>query len=118
MSSKSFSTLFIILIEQSLREKCPNTEFFLVCIFPWSVRIRQNMDQKKTPYLETFRTRNVSFETKSAVWEMLLFGRFHSRDSSNQISLVIRQKGESRNGGNKKTKRAKFSEKRTFFTPW
>ena len=33
-------------------------------------------------------------------------------------SLVIRQKNESQNGGNKKAKHAKFSEKRTFFTPW
>ena len=33
-------------------------------------------------------------------------------------SLVIRQKSESQNGGNKKAKYAKFSEKRTFFTPW
>ena len=41
----------------SLREKCPNTEFFLVCIFlyldwiwrytEYSVRIRKNADQKK-----------------------------------------------------------------------
>ena len=30
------------------------------------------------------------------------------------IVPVIRQKGESQNGGNKKTKHAKFSEKRTF----
>ena len=43
-----------------LREKCPNTEFFLVCIFriwteyghwlrktPCSVQIRENIDQKK-----------------------------------------------------------------------
>ena len=29
---------------------------------------------------------------------------------------VIWQKGESQNGGNKNTKHAKFSEKRTFFT--
>ena len=33
-------------------------------------------------------------------------------------SSVIRQKGESQNGGNKKTKYAKFAEKRTFLTPW
>ena len=32
-------------------------------------------------------------------------------------ALVIRQKGESQNGSFKKTKHAKFSEKRTFFTP-
>ena len=31
---------------------------------------------------------------------------------------VIRQKGESQNGCLKKTKHAKFSEKRTFLTPW
>ena len=31
---------------------------------------------------------------------------------------VIRQKSESQNGGNKKAKHAKFSEKRTFLTPW
>ena len=29
-------------------------------------------------------------------------------------SSMIRQKGESQNGGNKKTKYSKFSEKRTF----
>ena len=33
------------------------------------------------------------------------------------ISSVIWQKGEYQNGGNKNTKHAKFSEKRTFFTP-
>ena len=34
------------------------------------------------------------------------------------ISLVIRQKGKSQNGGNKKAKHAKFSDKGTFLTPW
>ena len=33
-------------------------------------------------------------------------------------SSVIRQKGESENGGNKKVKHAKFSEKGTFITHW
>ena len=33
-------------------------------------------------------------------------------------SSVIRQKGESQNGYYKKTKLTKFSEKRTFLTPW
>ena len=32
--------------------------------------------------------------------------------------MVIRQKGESHNGCFKKTKHLKFSEKRTFLTPW
>ena len=31
----------------SLRKTCPNTEFFLVRIFPYSGRIRENTDQKK-----------------------------------------------------------------------
>ena len=38
----------------SLREKCPNTEFFLVRIFFYSVQIQENTDQKKTPYLDAF----------------------------------------------------------------
>ena len=32
-------------------------------------------------------------------------------------SSVIKQKGESQNGGNKKTRYAKFSEKWLFLTP-
>ena len=31
----------------TLREKCPDTEFFLVRIFPYSVRMRENTDQRK-----------------------------------------------------------------------
>ena len=31
----------------ALREKCPSTEFFLVLIFPYSVRVRENTEQKK-----------------------------------------------------------------------
>ena len=51
---------FDILIKRALYEKSPNTEFFLVCIFPnlewirrfkskypYSVQIRENTDQKK-----------------------------------------------------------------------
>ena len=30
----------------TLREKCPNTELFLVSIFLYSVRIQENTDQK------------------------------------------------------------------------
>ena len=44
----------------ALREKCPNTEFFLVYIFlyllrksPYSVRIQENTDENETPYLDT-----------------------------------------------------------------
>ena len=41
-------------MKSSLCEKCPNTEFFLARIFLYSVRIQENTDQKKTPYLGTF----------------------------------------------------------------
>ena len=34
-------------MNKALCEMCPNTEFFLVCIFPYSVRMRENTDQKK-----------------------------------------------------------------------
>ena len=37
-----------------LREKFPNTEFLLVHILLYSVRIQENTDQKKTLYLGTF----------------------------------------------------------------
>ena len=62
----------LFFIKDSLREKCPNTEFFwslfsrirteygeIRSISPYSVRIRENEDQKKTPYSETFHAVNV-----------------------------------------------------------
>ena len=39
-----------------MSEKFPNTEFILVRIFPYLVQIRENMDQKETPYLDTLCT--------------------------------------------------------------
>ena len=57
---KVLALKYLVLInygKQALREKCPNTEFFLVRIFPhadwirrdtsYSVRMRENTDQKK-----------------------------------------------------------------------
>ena len=35
------------IVSNTLREKCPNTEIFLVRIFPYSVRMWENTDQKK-----------------------------------------------------------------------
>ena len=35
-------------VRLTLREKRPNTEFFLVRIFPYSAQMRENTDQKKT----------------------------------------------------------------------
>ena len=37
----------VVLMLISLREKSPNTDFFLVRIFLYSVRIQENTDQKK-----------------------------------------------------------------------
>ena len=37
----------------ALRGKCPNTEFFLVRILPYSVRKRGNTDQKKLRILRS-----------------------------------------------------------------
>ena len=39
----------------ALREKCLNTAFFLVHIFPYSVQMRK-IQTRKTPYLGTFYT--------------------------------------------------------------
>ena len=33
-----------------LREKCPNTELFLVCIFLYSMRIQETTDQKNSVF--------------------------------------------------------------------
>ena len=40
---------FIIMnfVNYALREKCPNTEFFLVRIFLYTVQIQENTDQEK-----------------------------------------------------------------------
>ena len=51
---------------------------------------------------------------------MLIFGKFcegAKRAIPNQVSVVIRLKGESQNDCFKKTKHIKFSEKRPFLTP-
>ena len=34
--------------EETMREKCPNTEVFLVRIFLYSVQMQENKDQKKS----------------------------------------------------------------------
>ena len=59
--------LIWILLHLLLREKCPNTELFLVCIFPhsnwirrdtpYSVRMRENTDQQKFRSVSCLRTR-------------------------------------------------------------
>ena len=41
--------MFLVGHRKRMREKCPNTEFFLVCIFPHLDWIRRD-----TPYLSVF----------------------------------------------------------------
>ena len=68
------SIKFYLFCYKSLREKYPNTEFFLVCIFPHSDWIRRDTKYlfvfspnagkygpEKTPYLDTFHTVNVDW---------------------------------------------------------
>ena len=42
-----YQQLLLNLWSLSLREKYPSTEYFLLCISPYSVRIWENTDQKK-----------------------------------------------------------------------
>ena len=47
---KSFYMFNMFPYMSSLREKCPNTEFFLVRFFLYSVRIQENTDQKNSAF--------------------------------------------------------------------
>ena len=60
---------------------------------------------------------NFTDQIKSHLLEGLMLRNFCGRKMFSKIPSVIRQKGKSQNGCFKKTKHAKFSEKRTFFTP-
>ena len=60
---KGTSQYLFHLPKLSLCEKCPNTEFFLVLIFPYSVRIRENKDQKKLR-IWTFFTQCINNQQK------------------------------------------------------
>ena len=47
MSEVGLGLFLMRSVSLTLREKCPNTEFFPVRIFLYSVRIQENTDQKK-----------------------------------------------------------------------
>ena len=73
-----------IQVSQALRENCPNTEFFLVCIFqhsdcilrifPYSVRIREKTDQKKLRILDTFHAVNYYYLLKKYGLQVYQYG--------------------------------------------
>ena len=46
--------LKLFLFCSSLREKCPNTEFFLVRIFLYSGQTRENTDQKNSVFIHLY----------------------------------------------------------------
>ena len=59
----------------SLRENCPNTEFFLVHIFLYSVWIQENTDKKKLR-IWAHSTQCVTYEVYSAVMSSDVMGMF------------------------------------------
>ena len=70
-------------IQTSLREKCPNTEFFRVRIFPHSGWIRRDTDfspnarkyrPEKTPYLDLFHA--VFFASNTGSWIDIFYFEF------------------------------------------
>ena len=72
-------------------------------------QIVQKVSEKNCPCLYLF--------TDQVWWiNELWFKRYIQKFKSCNMS-VIRRKGESQNGRFKKTKHAKYSEKRTFLTP-
>ena len=84
------------------------------CFF-WSV-----FSRIWTEYCGKIRTRKISVFGHFSRIERLSWNKVKKQSSQilRSNSSVIWQKVESQNGGNKNTKHAKFSEKRTFFTPW
>ena len=67
-----------------------------------------------TPY---FYDKNLEVQLQTCALKLLEWFSNNYMKKNSGKSSVIWQKGESQNGGNKNTKHAKFSEKRTFFTP-
>ena len=63
----------------TLREKCPNTEFFLVRNFPHSDWIRRDMEYLETPYLGIFQAvwsrynkTDMIMKTHKLLWNFLI----------------------------------------------
>ena len=76
--------------------------------FDWS----RNLSEVFSDYFICFRS-----QFFRNLWSKMNV-KFCCLKKSNKKLLIIRQKSESQNECFKKTKHAKFSEKRTFITPW
>ena len=59
----------------SLREKYRNTEFFLVCIFPYSVWIREDKDRKNSVFGHFSRKLYVFSKCKASDFFIKMFFR-------------------------------------------
>ena len=77
----------------ALRENCPNTEYFLVCIFPHSDWIRRDTSYfsvfspnagkygtEKAPYLDTFHAVLIYLKTSKLVTVLLQFFKILAKD--------------------------------------
>ena len=62
-------------LQQTLCKRCPNTELFLVCVFPYSVQIRENIDQKKLRiwilFTQWYTLDSVLYTPMRTVWKIL-----------------------------------------------
>ena len=65
-----------------MRQKCPNTEFFLIRIFPHS-------DQKKNPYLDTFQAVNGSVNIKFSTNSMSKFYRKEEYNKKFKVAAYV-----------------------------
>ena len=75
---KNFNLIFFSLLV-SLRENCPNTEFFLVCIFPHLDRIQENTDHKKLRIWTFFTQCLCHFTEKKFFWNFCTLTLFLMR---------------------------------------
>ena len=77
ISKISILIFFSLLV--SLRENCPNTEFFLVCIFPHLDRIQENTDHKKLRIWTFFTQCLCHFTEKKFFWNFCTLTLFLMR---------------------------------------
>ena len=69
--------------------------------------------------VSSFRTVETTWHSYATIKSLFVSrSNLSFRVTSNYISLVIKQNGESENGCYKKTMHVKFSEKQTFLIPW
>ena len=80
--------------KNTLGETCPNMEFFLVCIFLYSVRIQENMDHKKLRIRTSFTQWQVNLEEvlshETELWKIYGEYRFDQKHWQHQKNCHLR----------------------------